>query len=307
MVGAGHGDQVGLVGGGEPARLGGAADQDRPVDLDGLAAGEDQPGHGAGDARRGRLPGDAGLRPARTARGRWRRRGSWPSWSVVGGRGRRRDRRLGGVGSAPARNGCAAVARRPRRPAGPRLGPGSVLGVGLVGTVGVGSGGDSAARTSAGSAGDAARSRGPRARASGPGATAASRPGRPGPGRWRSARSSPSVPLADLDHHAGDAGQRPLDPGGGRGALERRRSRTSEVKRGPGGAADDDLGVGLGLADEHEAGQLAQPAGDQGVEHLVEAGAVVDQLPERGDPGLLRAAAGGRWRGRRRCRTTHRR
>ncbi len=63
VVGAGHADQVGLLGRGEPAGLGGAADQDHPVDLDALAAGEDQLGHGAGDARRGRLPGDPGLRP----------------------------------------------------------------------------------------------------------------------------------------------------------------------------------------------------------------------------------------------------
>ncbi len=61
LVGAGHGHQPRLLGRGEAPGLRGAADEHGPVDLDGLAAGEHQPGDRAGDhARRRRLPGDAG-------------------------------------------------------------------------------------------------------------------------------------------------------------------------------------------------------------------------------------------------------
>ena len=55
-----------------------------------------------------------------------------------------------------------------------------------------------------------------------------------------------------------------------------------------GGAAQDDLGLAVGLADQDEAGQVAQPVGDERVEHLVEAGTGVDQRPQAGHPGLLR-------------------
>src|SRR5690606_34550510 len=61
-VRARHGDQSGLVGGGETTRLGGSPDQHRPVHLDVLAVGEDQPGdRPCRDAGRLRLAGDAGV------------------------------------------------------------------------------------------------------------------------------------------------------------------------------------------------------------------------------------------------------
>ena len=97
VVRARHGDEVGLVGRGEPPCLGRAPDQDHPVDLDDLAAGEHQPGDRAGDAGRRRLPGDAGLRRRELL-------GvvvAGAGHAVVVGRRRRgcgRDRRLGDVG-----------------------------------------------------------------------------------------------------------------------------------------------------------------------------------------------------------------
>ena len=57
VVGAGHGDQVGLVAGGELAGLGGPADDDRAVHLDHLAGGEHQPGDRARHDGRRRPPG----------------------------------------------------------------------------------------------------------------------------------------------------------------------------------------------------------------------------------------------------------
>ena len=48
LVGARHRDQSRLLVRGEPTRLGCASDQDHPVDVDHLAAGEDQPGDRAG-------------------------------------------------------------------------------------------------------------------------------------------------------------------------------------------------------------------------------------------------------------------
>ena len=109
-----------------------------------------------------------------------------------------------------------------------------------------------------------------------------------------------------LHDHPGHPAHRALDPGRGVGTLEldarrRRRSAGPGPHRAPRSGSSPSL-----LADQHEAGQAAQAAGDQRVERLVEAGAVVHQLPQGGAPGPSRSAAGARWRGRRRCRTSRR-
>ncbi len=114
MQRARHGDQQGLVGGGEPARLGGPADQHDAVDLDGLAAGDDQ-----ASRRRDRQQGRAAGRGCRAARGRTRHRRRRTGC-------RRRGRRLPTAAGRRARTpgaartaAGAAPARRARaRPAG---------------------------------------------------------------------------------------------------------------------------------------------------------------------------------------------
>ena len=61
LVRARHGDQPRLLGGGEPAGLRRPADDDRPVDVDDLAAGEHEPGDRLREhVRCGRLPGMPG-------------------------------------------------------------------------------------------------------------------------------------------------------------------------------------------------------------------------------------------------------
>ena len=53
---------------------------------------------------------------------------------------------------------------------------------------------------------------------------------------------------------------------------------------GPPRPADDDPDVGTLGADQHETRQPTQAAADEGVQHLVEAGALVDALPDAGHP-----------------------
>ena len=114
------------------------------------------------------------------------------------------------------------------------------------------------------------------------------------------------VVVVDLDPHPGDAGEGALDPGGGAVAPRLDDARPATREAGARRAAEDHPGLVAGPADQHEAGQLAQAGGDQGVEHLVEAGTVVDQLPEAPRRAPSRSAAASPWRGRRRCRTTPR-
>ena len=80
-------------------------------------------------------------------------------------------------------------------------------------------------------------------------------------------------------------------------------------RRGEGGAsrtAEHDLGLAVDLADQHEAGQVTQSVGDQGVEHLVETGTLVDQLPQSRHPRLLGRRQHHRCVRRRRSRTSPR-
>ena len=291
LVRAGHGDQPRLLGRGEPARLA-APGRPRP------------PGRRRRPRRWRRQPGD---RRASTSGA-----GGWPG--MPGGCGRR-------VGSQVPACGQTVVVGPPRRPApagsvgdrvaapargsgaGERLGSGSAVGLRLGGS---GSGRDAGrlgrsrlgVGRRVGRDGDLeAVGRLRRRRRRGLVARPAGRRGRSGPGRRRRCTpASASAPSATSMPHPVTPVQRPLDPGGGRRALDR-----------DGLVGGGELGRGrrrgcttlvspVGLADQHEAGQLAQPAGDQRVEHLVEAGAVVDQLPQRRRPGPSRSAAGARWR-----------
>ena len=92
--------------------------------------------------------------------------------------------------------------------------------------------------------------------------------------------------LGHLDPDPGHPGHAALDPGGGVVALD-----VDDLVAGrqvdPGCPADHDPGPVVLLAHQHEAGQLTQAGRDQGVEGHVEAGAVVDQLPQAGDAVLL--------------------
>jgi hypothetical protein len=91
--------------------------------------------------------------------------------------------------------------------------------------------------------------------------------------------------VGDAHPEAGHCADVLLDPRG----VGRTGHRDRSVLRGElglAGPADHDLHVAIVAADEHEAGQLPQPALDQRIEHLVEAGALVDRLPEPGDAGL---------------------
>ena len=105
-----HRHQSRLLGGGEAAGFGGAADQHHAVDVDGLAVGDDQLGDRADDAGRLRLTGDARLLPREARRGRGR------SWSCRRGRGR------AGWAPSAAAAGAAAASAAPREPGAARWG-----------------------------------------------------------------------------------------------------------------------------------------------------------------------------------------
>ena len=219
LVRAGHRHDVRLLGVGEAARLGRAADQHGAVDGDHVAGGEDQAGHRLRDHVGRDLAGrgSAGARSRRAA-GR----------PCVGRRGRAtRPRRRGSPRSASGRPRAHRTASVRREARGPRRAPGSAR--------------------------ESARARAwerPRARESGwpraPGrprpraGTRARRRGlrlgsrarlvggyrlvdrRPGPGRRRRRTTAVVVGGALAESmltRAGHLGERPLDPGGrGRGA-----------------------------------------------------------------------------------------
>ena len=279
-----HGDQPRLLPGvGEAPRVRRAPHEHQPVDVHQLAGGQLQAGHGARGVRRRRRC--RSVVPASSSSAA--RRGVV---AVVGRRGRgRRPRR-------PARAG-----RTTRSPASPRR------------------------RTPGRSRRPAPRRRSPR-----PGRTPR-RPGRPRPrgrrrpaprdsaststaapayGGWstretrarppsiRSAEDGVGVPGArvvaggHLHDHPGHARAACAPPRSWRRSPRARRSPSAPLSRARAAPRSTTLVSPSLLADQHEAGQLAQAAGDQRVEDLVEAGAVVDQLPQRRPPGPSRA--GGR-------------
>ena len=281
---------------GEAARLGRAADDHRAVDVDDLAAGERQP---RDRARRARSAPAAG-RGCPAGCGRSRR---GPSCRPGSGRRARRRPAAGSRGASPVAS--PVVARVGGRLDGlDRRGCGLGLGSAGVGAAGPGcsavssitltSGADVVGRDDleVGGCGRLGR------RTAGRSVRATrTRPS-------RISRSSPAA-VGDLDAHRAHAGQRPLGPGGRRGALDRHGAVVGG-ELGVRGAADDHLGLGARLAHQDEPGQLAQPVGDQRVEDLVETRAVVDQRPDPRRRGTSRTAAARRWPGRRRCRTSRR-
>ena len=261
--------------------LGRAADHDRAVDLDGLAAGEDQPRDCAG-RRRGRLLVARQVRRCETAG----RVSAESSASITGPPGGGGGTGIGtggadgvgtGIGSGPARgvdSGSGSVGGGARAGSGGRIRRSGRSGTGLRGGL----------RDRDGRRRDRDRLG---LRLGGGRRCGLLDAGDPHQPRRHDVRRAVGVAgrLTDPHPQPGHPGDVAFDPGGVGGSGDRDRS-VGGAQHGLALAPDHHLHVAGLVADQHEARQLAEPAADQRVEHLVEAGAVVDKLPDPGDPGL---------------------